>query len=82
MNNICLKKIVYIANIYINLEFWPLYFKTTIIVIISKPNKDSYNLPKSFQPIVFLNTTGKLIEKVISNCLQFHITLNSFLNPN
>ena len=69
MDDACLKKIVYIANTYINLEFWLLHFKTATTVTISKPNKDSYNIPKSFQPIVLLNTTGKLIEKVISNCL-------------
>ena len=82
MDNAYLKKIMCITNTYINLEFWPSYFKTTITVVIPKPNKDSYNLPKSFQPIVLLNTTGKLIEKVISNHLQFHITSNGFLDPN
>jgi len=39
-------------------------------------------MPSSFQPIVLLNTTGKLVEKVISNRLQFHMIANSFLNPN
>ena len=36
-------------------------------VIIPKPNKEHYNTPKSFRPIILLNTTGKLIEKAISN---------------
>ena len=71
-----------IANTCINLEFWPLHFKTATTVIIPKPNKESYNTLKSFQSIVLLNTTEKLIEKVISNYLQFHMTLNRFLDPN
>ena len=82
MDDACLNKIVCIANVCINLKFWPSYFKTATTVVIPKPNKDFYNMPKSFQPIVLLNTTGKLIEKAISNYLQFYMTLNSFLDPN
>ena len=51
-------------------------------IIIPKPNKELYNSPKSFYPIVLLNTVGKLIEKTISNRLQFHMTANGFLDPN
>jgi len=69
MDDTYLGKNVYIANTYINLKFWLLYFKTAITVVIPKPNKELYNMLKFFQPIVLLNTTGKLIEKVISNYL-------------
>jgi len=50
------------------------------MVVIPKPNKNTYNSPKSFRPIVLLNTTGKLIKKVISNRLQFHLSANGFLD--
>ena len=49
--------------------------------MIPKPKKNKNNFPKSFWPIVLLNTTGKLIEKAISNRLQFHLSANSFLDP-
>jgi len=39
-------------------------------IIISKPNKMAYNSLKMFQPIVLLNTLGKLIKKVISTRCQ------------
>ena len=78
----CLEKIVHIANACIVHETWPPQFKAATSVIIPKPNKESYNTPKSFQPIVLLNTTGKLIEKVISTRLQFHMSANGFLDPN
>ena len=81
-HNICLEKLVHIANTCITLEYWSFYFKSTNSVVIPKPNKTLYNTPSSFQPIVLLNTTGKLVEKVISNRLQFHMTANSFLDPN
>ena len=77
-NNTCLKKIVCITNAYINLEYWLSYFKSTTTIVITKPNKDSYNIPKSFWPIVLLNMTGKLIEKVISNWLQFYMTVTPY----
>jgi len=38
-----------------------------------------YDNPKSFQPIVLLNTLGKLIEKVITERLQFHAVKNDFI---
>ena len=79
-NERCLEKFIHIANACINLEYWPLYFKSTNIIIIPKPNKDSYNSPKSFCPIVLLNTIGKLVEKVISTQLQFQISANRFLD--
>jgi len=51
------------------------------MVIIPKPNKPSYDSPKSFCPIVLLNTLGKLIEKVIEERLQFHVVSNDFIHP-
>jgi len=79
-NDRCLLKITQIANTCIALEFWPSHFKLSNMVVIPKPNNYNYNTPKSFRPIVLLNTMGKLIKKVISNRLQFHLSANSFLN--
>ena len=50
-----------------------------LTIVISKPNKTSYNSPKFFRLIVLLNTLWKLIKKVISNRLQFHIIFNNFI---
>ena len=61
----CLNSIIHIANTCIELEYWPLHFKRFTTVIIPKLNKKSYDTPKSFRPIILLNTMGKLIEKVI-----------------
>ena len=78
----CLSKIVNIANTCITVGYWPDQFKKSTSIIIPKPNKVSYNTPKAFRPIVLLNTMGKLIEKVISHRLQFHLSANGFLDPN
>ena len=81
-NDNCIKKILQIANTCFDIGYWPSHFKAANSIIIPKPNKESYNSPKSFHPIVLLNTVGKLIEKTISNHLQFHMTANGFLDPN
>ena len=51
----CLENIVNIANIYINLGHQSLHFKLSSSIIIFKPNKATYNSPKSFYPIILLN---------------------------
>jgi len=51
------------------------------MVVIPKPNKSSYDNPKAFCPIVFLNTLGKLVEKVIAERLQFIVASNNFIYP-
>jgi len=50
-------------------------------IIIPKSNKTLYNQLKAFRPIVLLNTLGKLIEKVITERLQFTVTSNDFIHP-
>ena len=56
-----------------------MYFKRSTTVIIPKPNKKLYDTPKSFRPIILLNTMGKLIEKVIRERLQFIMAANNFI---
>ena len=72
--------IVNIANACINLGHWLAYFKRSSTVVIPKPNKQSYDLLKSFRPIVLLNILGKLIKKVISERLQFQVAANDFIH--
>ena len=79
-DNICLSKIINIADACINLSYWPKYFKVSTTVIIPKPNKSSYDNPKTFQPIVLLNTFGKLVKKVIAERLQFIVASNNFVH--
>ena len=44
----CLSNIINIANACINLGYWPAHFKRSTIIVIPKPNKQSYNHSKSF----------------------------------
>ena len=80
-DDVCITNIIKIANACIDLEYWPNHFKSSSTVIIPKPNKLLYDSPKSFRPIVLLNTLGKLIEKVIGERIQFHVVANNFIYP-
>ena len=52
-----------------------------MFIIIPKPNKTSYNIPKTFRPIILLNILGKPIEKVVSKRLQFQALSNNLIHP-
>jgi hypothetical protein len=62
-------KILSLADACLWVGYWPTHFKESVSVIIPKLGKPSYSTPKSFWPIVLLNTLGKLIEKMISTWL-------------
>ena len=79
--DVCLTNIINITDACINLGHWPNYFKYSSTVVIPKPNKLVYDQPKYFCPIMLLNTLGKLIEKVITERLQFLIAKNDFIYP-
>jgi len=63
-----------------DLGHWPNHFKILTMIIIPKPNKQAYDMPKSFWPIVLLNTLGKLFKKMIGERLQFHSISNNFVH--
>ncbi|KAF8659460.1 hypothetical protein AX14_007566 [Amanita brunnescens Koide BX004] len=60
---------------------WPTWFKQSTCVIIPKPNKPRYNVPKAFHPISLLNTIGKLLTKIIATRLQFDCLKFDILHP-
>ena len=80
-DDMCLSKVINIANACISLSYWPNYFKVSTTVVIPKLNKLLYDNPKVFCPIVLLNTLGKLVEKVIAERLQFIVVFNNFVHP-
>lgn len=75
----CISKFIDIANACIDLDHWLLHFKILTTIIISKLNKASYDLPKSYCSIVLLNMASKLFEKMIRERLQFLSISNNFI---
>ena len=59
---------------------WPSHFKESISVIIPKPNKPDYSIPKAYRPIALLNTLGKLLTKILANRLQHDVAQYGILH--
>ena len=57
-------------NMVCSTGVWPSHFKESTSVIIPKPNKPDYTIPKAYRPIALLNTLGKLLTKILANRLQ------------
>ena len=79
-NKDCIFKLIDIANACIDLGHWPSHFKTSMMIVIPKPNKSIYDSPKLYWPIVLLNMIGKLFKKMIGEHLQFYTISNSFIH--
>ena len=59
---------------------WPDWFKSSECVIIPKPSKPNYTIPKAYHPISLLNTVGKLLTKIIANRMQFDAAAHGLLH--
>lgn len=57
------------ACIYYNT--WPDWFKESQMVVLPKPKRPDYALPKAYRPICLLNCMGKLFEKVLARHMQY-----------
>ncbi|CAA7270641.1 unnamed protein product [Cyclocybe aegerita] len=73
---------IVLANACLRVGHWPRIFKESLSVIVPKPNKPSYSIPKAFRPVVLLITFGKLIEKMIANRIQFDAVKHDIFHPN
>lgn len=78
----CGRLLLWLANACLSSGHWPAKFKASTTVVIPKLGKPSYDTPKSFHPIVLLNTLGKLLEKMLSTRLQFEAAQHGVLHPN
>jgi len=54
-------------NAALTLGYHP--WKEALVVVIPKPNKPDYSLPKAYRPIALLECCGKVLEKIIACCV-------------
>jgi hypothetical protein len=54
-----------IFNICLELGVHP--WNTATIVVLNKPQKPDYSLPKAYRLISLLECTGKVLEKIVTN---------------
>lgn len=65
-----------IFNCCINLGYFPLLWKTAKVIVLPKPGKADYSIPKAYRPIALTPHLSKILEKLIRNRLQDYLLLN------
>ena len=65
-----------------NISHYPLKWKVANITVLKKHNKETNKTQKSFRPISFLNTLGKIFEKIIYERINWLSKENMWLKDN
>ena len=71
---------IYVAMFECTLLYKP--WKTFIMVVLRKPGKPKYNIPKAYQPIALLNTIWKVLTAVVMDQLTFAMEKHQLLPAN
>jgi ribonuclease HI len=62
--------VIYKAMLERNMHYAP--WKTFTTVVLRKPGKPRYDVPKAYRPIALLNTTWKVLAAVVADQLTFY----------
>ncbi|KAL0861194.1 hypothetical protein ABMA27_009674 [Loxostege sticticalis] len=62
-----------IMNRCLALSCFPTEWKEAVVVVLRKPGKSDYTLPKSYRPIGLLPVLGKILEKMMIRRIRWHI---------
>lgn len=62
-----------ITNKCLEIGYFPKRWKTATIRVIPKPLKDNYMVPKAYRPIGLLPVFGKILEKMFTSRMVWHL---------
>ena len=71
---------IYTAIINLGIYYDP--WKQFTTVVLRKPGKPSYTVPKAYRPIALLNTLAKLLSAITAEQLMFYAEKHNLLPPN
>jgi len=71
---------IYKAMFKRNLHYAP--WKTFTMVVLCKPGKPRYDVPKAYRPIALLNTTWKVLAVIIADQLTYYSEKHQLLPAN
>ena len=66
--------LTFLFDACLTLGHHPERWREAVVVVIPKPDKADYTLPKAYRPIALLECMSKLLEKVVANRIQHDIT--------
>ena len=76
------KCLVHLFNACITAGFHPTTWHKAIVMVIPKPNRADYSLPKNYRPIALLECLGKLLEKSLTQCIYYDISMHNLVLTN
>jgi hypothetical protein len=62
--------------------YCPQHFRRSTTVVIRKPGKDDYSIPKNYRPIALLSTIGKALEAIIAARISYLVEKHALLPQN
>ena len=60
-----------VFNQSLQLGYCPLYFRESSTIVLRKPGKHDYTVPKAYRPIALLNTIGKIMDAIIAKRISY-----------
>lgn len=73
----CLRQIL---EICLKKGYFPKQWKTSVVLVLPKPNREDYNLTSSYRPISLTSHLSKLLERIINTSLMNYLETNNILD--
>jgi hypothetical protein len=74
-------RIWYIYTVIFEKGWYYMPWKNFTTVVLQKPGKPRYNVPKAYCPITLLNTMGKVLTSIVAEQLTFYTEKHTLLPP-
>ena len=68
-----------IFNWSLRLGYCPAHFRQSTTIVLRKPGKDDYTVPKAYRPIALLNTMGKIMDAIIARRISYVTEMHQLL---
>lgn len=72
----------FIFNACLTVGYCPTHFRSSITIVLRKPEKPDYTTAKAYRPIAFLNTIGKALEFIIAKRITYLAETHDLLPQN
>lgn len=60
--------------------YFPRQWKTSVVLVLPKPNREDYNLTSSYRPISLTSHLSKLLERIVNTDLMDYLEANDLLD--
>lgn len=75
------EEITLILSTAAEIGYHPEMFRKSICIVLHKPKKPDYTVPKAYRPIQLLEVLGKALERIQGNCLSYLAEKHDMIPP-